>query len=163
MATGKQAHLDSIKKINNEFISVLEGMDYCLDWKQDESEWSVRELVYHILDTPPGGAQKLVYGIISECVQEYEIWSDLTNMTSERTARDMEQINADIEAFFGSLYNSISNISERDLEDKKVIMHQRTRGVDEIRSLDTVLEKTLNGHITDHLAQLRSIREALAI
>ena len=50
MANSKQAHLDSIQSIKSEFLAVLEGMAYCLDWKQDESEWSARELVYHMLD-----------------------------------------------------------------------------------------------------------------
>ena len=163
MAINKQAHLDSIQRMKTEFISVLKGMDYCLDWKQDESEWSVRELVYHILDTPPGGAQTLVNGIISGEVQEYEIWSDLTNMTSERAAHDIEQINCDVESFFDSLHDSVLNLSVEELEHKHAVMYQRTRGVSETRSLNTILERTLNGHVKDHLIQLRSIREALAI
>ena len=48
MTNSKQAHLDSIQSIKSEFLAVLEGMAYCLDWKQDESEWSARELVYHM-------------------------------------------------------------------------------------------------------------------
>ena len=138
-------------------------MDYCLDWKQDESEWSARELVYHILDTPRGGAQNLVTGIVSGNVQEYEIWSDLTNMTSERAAHDIDQINSDIELFFGSLSESISELSDEDLKEKKALMHQRTRKVDEERSLDAILQRTLNGHVREHLIQLKAIREALAI
>ena len=42
-------------------------------------------------------------------------------------------------------------------------MHHRTREVDEERSLNDILERTLNGHIEGHLVQLRGIREALAI
>ena len=163
MATGKQVHLELIQGIKTEFNSILEGMDYCLDWKQDESEWSVRELVYHILDTPPGGAQNLIKGIISGDIQEYEIWSDMTNITPERAIYDIDQINSDIESFFISLSDSISSLSDIDLEEKHAIMHQRTRNVDETRSLGAILERTLNGHMRDHLVQLRSIREALAI
>ena len=163
MADTTEAHLDSIQRIKTEFISILEGMDYCLDWKQDESEWSVRELVYHILDTPPGGTQNLIKGIILEGVQEYEIWSDLTNITFERAAFDIDQLNSDIEAFFESLSDSISGLADEDWKNRTALMHQRTRGVDERRSLDSILERTLNGHITGHFVQLRSIREALAI
>ena len=138
-------------------------MAYCLDWKQDESEWSARELVYHMLDSPPGGAQNLVKGIISGDVQEYEIWSDLTNITPERAAFDIGQVNADITTFFGSLSNSISGLTDGDLEQKKATMYQRTRGSEEERTLNAILERTLNGHIKEHLVQLRTIREALAI
>ena len=163
MANAKQVHLDLAQSIKDEFLAILEGMDYCLDWKQDDSEWSVRELVYHMLDTPPGGAQNLVDGVISGDVQEYEIWSDLTNITPERAVYDIGQVNADIVAFFSCLVHSISGLTDADLEEKKVMMHQRTREIDEERTLNAILERTLNGHIKDHLAQLRAIREALAI
>ena len=163
MATGKQEHLESIRSVKAEFLAVLVGMDYCLDWKQDDSEWSARELVYHVLDTPPGGAQNLVKGILAGEIQEYEIWSDLTNMTPERIEFDLERVNADIEAFFTSLDESVSEVSDEDLEGKKVLMHQRTRGVDEERTLNAILDRTLNGHIRDHLAQLLELREILAI
>lgn len=163
MATGKQAHLDTIQSIKSEFLAVLIGMDYCLDWKQDDSEWSARELVYHVLDTPPGGAQNLVKGVISGEVREYEIWSDLTNITPERSVYDIDQVNGDIEGFFDSLNESVSGLADADLDDKKVMMHQKTREVDEERSLNAILERTLNGHIRDHLVQLQALREALAI
>jgi len=163
LATGKQEHLESIRSIKTELLAVLVGMDYCLDWKQDDSEWSARELVYHVLDTPPGGAQNLVKGILAGEIQEYEIWSDLTNMTPERIEFDLERVNADIEAFFTSLDESVSEVSDEDLEGKKVLMHQRTRGVDEERTLNAILDRTLNGHIRDHLAQLLELREILAI
>ncbi|MEE3246107.1 MAG: hypothetical protein VX213_01270, partial [Chloroflexota bacterium] len=61
------------------------------------------------------------------------------------------------------LVNSISGLTDADLEEKTVMMHQRTREIDEERTLNAILEQTLNGHIKDHLVQLRAIREALAI
>ena len=163
MATGKQAHIESVRNIKIELLAALAGMDYCLDWKQEPEEWSARELVYHVLDTPPGGAHGLVKGIISGETSEYELWSDLTNMTPERAAYDLDQVNADIETFFLSLEDSLSGISDADLETKKVLMHQRTSKVDEERTIDAILERTLNVHIKEHLAQLQELRDALAI
>ena len=115
------------------------------------------------MDTPPGGLHSLVKGVLSGEVQEYDLWSDLTNMTPERAAYDLDQVNADIETFFQSLEDSLSGISDADLETKKVLMHQRTSKVDEERTLDAILERTLNVHIKDHLAQLQELRDALAI
>jgi len=163
LATGKQAHIESVRNIKIELLAALAGMDYCLDWKQEPEEWSARELVYHVLDTPPGGAHRLVKGIISGETSEYELWSDLTNMTSERAAYDLDQVNADIETFFQSLENSLLGISDADLKTKKVLMHQRTSKVDEERTIDAILERTLNVHIKEHLAQLQELRDALAI
>ncbi|MCH7738300.1 MAG: hypothetical protein IH872_12975 [Chloroflexi bacterium] len=163
MATGKQAHLESVRDIKSKFLAVLEGMDYCMDWKEDPAEWSARELVYHVLETPLGGVHTLVEGILSGEIKEYEIWSGLTNITPERTEYDIAQINADIELFFQSLDESLSGMSDEDLETKKVMMHQRTREVDEERTLNAIFERTLDGHIRDHLAQLQALRDALAI
>jgi hypothetical protein len=72
-------------------------------------------------------------------------------------------MNADIETFFQSLEDSLSGISDADLETKKVLMHQRTSKADEERTLDAILERTLNVHTKDHLAQLQELRDALAI
>ena len=163
MTTGKQAYLESAQSIKTELLAVLDGMDYCLDWKQDPDEWSPREVVYHILETPPGGVHSLVKGILSGEVRDYDLWSDLTNMNPERAEFDLTQITADIESFFQGLVEALSGASDEDLEAKKVMMHQKSRGFDEERTLKTILERTLEGHFPEHLTQLRALREALAI
>ena len=103
----------------------------------------------------------MVKGILTGEVREYDQWSDLTNMTPERSGYDMAQITADIDSFFQGLDEALSDASDEDLETKTVMMHQKTRGVDEERTLKTLLERTLDGHIQDHLAQLRGLRESL--
>ena len=163
MTTNKKEHIDTVHRVKNDLLAVLEGMDYCLDWKQDPSEWSARELVYHSIDTPPGGVHNLTKKIISGDATEYEIWSDLTNLTPERIAYSISQVIGDIEAFALDLLESLADISDEDLENKKVMMHQRTRGVNEERTLGEVLERSLKIHIREHLIQLRALREALAI
>ena len=84
MTTGKQAYLASAQSIKAELLANLDGMDYCLDWKEEPEEWSAREVVYHVLETPPGGVHSLVKGILSGEVTEYDLWSDMTNMNPER-------------------------------------------------------------------------------
>ena len=163
MATRKQEHIDMVQGIKKDLLAVLDGMDYCLDWKQDPSEWSARELIYHVIDTPPGGIHGLVKGILSGEITEYDLWSDLTNLTPERLAYDISQITSDIEACTDDLVKALSGMSDADLEDKSIMMHQKTRLVDEERSIDMILTRTLNGHIQEHLVQLRALREALAI
>ena len=163
MTTGKQHHLRSAQSIKAELLAVLEGMDYCLDWKGDTAEWSARELVYHVLDTPPGGVHSLVKGVLSGELREYDLWSDLTNMTPERAGYDLAQVTADVESFFQGLEDALSGASDEELETKTVMIHQKTRGVDEERTPNAILERTLNGHIREHLIQLQELREALAI
>ena len=163
MTTGKQHHLRSAQSIKAELLAVLEGMDYCLDWKGDTTEWSARELVYHVLDTPPGGIHSLVKGVLSGELREYDLWSDMTNMTPERAGYDLAQVTADIESFFQGLEDALSGASDEELETKTVMIHQKTRGDDEERTPNAILERTLNGHIREHLIQLQELREALAI
>lgn len=163
MTTGKQAHLESAQEIKAELLTLLDGLDYCLDWKQDPAEWSAREMVYHVLDTPPGGVHALVKGVLSGQVSEYELWSDLTNVTPERAEYDMAQVTADIDAFFQGLDLALAGASDEDLETKTVMMHQRTRGVDEERTVAAILERTLSVHIREHLTQLRELRDALGL
>ena len=81
LTSSKQAHLDNAAVIQGELTALLDGMDYCLDWKPDPESWSAREVLYHLLDTPPGGIHKVAAGIVAGSITEYEIWSDRSNMT----------------------------------------------------------------------------------
>ena len=49
-------------------------MDYCLDWKPDASAWCARQVVYHLLNTPPGGLASVVKGVLSGgLTRNYEV------------------------------------------------------------------------------------------
>ena len=74
-------HRQNLAAIHQRLTGLLDGMDYCLDWKPDAAAWSVRELVYHLLDTPAGGWPTVIAGTLSGELSEYEIQSDLTNLT----------------------------------------------------------------------------------
>ena len=77
----------------------------------------------------------MVLGTVSGGITEYEIWSNLTNMTPERAGHDMEQITANIGDFFGKMAEAVGAAAEGDLDGKSVVVHQRTRGTDEERTL----------------------------
>ena len=81
MAACRQGHIEKVRDIKNDLLAILEGMDYCLDWKLDPTEWSARELIYHVVDTPLGGVNGLVKGILSGNITEYDLWSDLTTVS----------------------------------------------------------------------------------
>ena len=163
MTTGKQEHQEAALRIKTELMATLEGMDYCLDWKSNPDEWSAREQVYHILDTPPGGLHSLVKSILAGEIQEYDLWSDLTNVTPERAGYDMAQITTDIDSFFQGLDDALKGASDEDMESKSVMMHQKTRMVDEERTINAILGRTLGGHMPDHLEQLKGLRDALGL
>ena len=157
-----QDQRENVETLRTGLVELLEGMDYCLDWKPDDSQWSAREVVYHLLDTPPGGTPSVVRGIVSGDVSEYEIWSDRTNMTEVRSTQDMEGVQEDIGAFFASFGDALAAAGDADLQDRAVVVHQRTRGKELERTLEGVLAG-FDRHWRGHLEQLGELRGALGL
>jgi hypothetical protein len=159
----KEAHLATIRSIQAELLQLLDGMDYCLDWKPDSSAWSAREVVYHLLDTPHGGVHRVLRGILSGQLKEYDLWADRSNMTPERQAYDAERVRRDINHFSQSLEEAVAALSEDDLAGKSVVVHLRSRDRDEPRSIQNLLEGLFARHWREHVAQVRELREALGM
>jgi hypothetical protein len=155
-----QNQRESVALLRSGLLELLEGMNYCLDWKSSDSDWSAREIVYHLLDTPRGGTAALVRKIVAGEISEYEIWSDRTNITDERSTLDMEQIEGDIGAFFESFDAALATASDDDLQGRRVLMHQRTRDEDVERTLEEALAG-FDRHWRAHMEQLGEVREAL--
>ena len=155
-----QSQLENLDSLRTALLELLDGMNYCLDWKPDESDWSAREIVYHLLDTPPGGTASLVQSIVSGEITEYEIWSDRTNVTEARATLDMEEVEADISEFFTKFNDALQAADDADLQGRKVLMRQRTRGQDEERTLEALLAGWAR-HWRAHLEQLGELRAAL--
>ena len=157
-----QEQRENVESLRTGLLELLEGMDYCLDWKPDDSLWSAREVVYHLLDTPPGGTPSVVRGIVSGEISEYEIWSDRTNVTDVRSTRDMDEVREDIGAFFIAFGQALVDAGDADLLERVVVMHQRTRGEELERTLEGVLAG-FDRHWRGHLEQLGELREALGL
>ena len=155
-----QSQRETVDSLRISLLKLLDGMNYCLDWKPDESQWSAREIVYHLLDTPSGGTASLVESIVSGEIAEYEIWSDRTNVNETRATLDMEEVEADIRAFFAKFNEALQSADDADLQGRRVLMRQRTRGQDEERTLEALLEGW-SRHWQAHLEQLGELREAL--
>ena len=155
-----QSQRENLDSLRTALLERLDGMNYCLDWKPDESEWSAREIVYHLLDTPPGGTASLVQSVVSGEISEYEIWSDRTNINQTRATLDMEEVEADISAFFTKFNEALQSADDADLQERRVLMHQRTRGQDEERTLQALLAGW-DRHWRAHLEQLGELRSAL--
>ena len=155
-----QSQRENLDSLQSSLLELLDGMNYCLDWKPDDSSWLPREVVYHLLDTPPGGMAAIVKGIVSGEINEYEIWSDRTNVTEARSTLDMEEVEADISAFFSAFAGALQPAGDQDLQARHVLMHQRTRDQDEERTLETALAG-FDRHWRAHLEQLGELREAL--
>ena len=163
MINQKDTHLEKVRSVQSELLGLLEGMDYCLDWKPDPSSWSARQVVYHILDSPPGGIHQVLWGTLSGDLDEIDLWSDLDNMTPERSAHDLEQIREDIGEFFHGMEEALEAADEEDFEEKSILAHMKSWGVDEQRTLQMLLERTFAGHWEEHLVQIRELRDGLGM
>ena len=76
MTTARDQHLTNVNEIRAELFQILEGMEGCLDWRPDAESWSAREVITHMLYTPPGGVPEILEGLLSGEVREYDLWAD---------------------------------------------------------------------------------------
>ena len=128
------ANLENVIGVRAELLALLDGMDYCLDWKADPSDWSARQVVYHILETPAGGIPKILGGMLSGQLDEFEIVADLDNMTPVRQSNDLEDVQRDINEYFQAMQEAVASASESDFDEKSALVHLPARGVHEERT-----------------------------
>ena len=100
MTSQKEQHLENISDIRSELFQILEGMDYCLDWRPDPESWSVREVITHILNTPPPGVPGILKEMLAGDMQEYDLWADEKYLTPEGQSWDLEQLRGGIKPLF---------------------------------------------------------------
>ena len=107
MTTLKDGLMEEVAGIRRELERLLAGMEYCLDWKPEEGEWSVREVVYHIVDTPEGGIHDAVQRTLDGALPEITVNGNLSNMTDQRLGKDLEAVKADIEAVLSGMERAL--------------------------------------------------------
>ena len=163
MKTLRDAQLAKVQSIEAELLGLLEGMDYCLDWKPDPEAWSVREVLYHLLDTPAGGVHTVLQGIVSGELAEFEVWADRSNMTPERQSHDIDGILHDISVLFRGIETALESSSDEDLTGKTALAYLRSYGREDHRSGQTLLDGLLARHWGEHLEQIRELRETLGV
>ena len=73
-------NLATVQRIRTEFTGLMDGMDYCLDWK-DGDGWCAREVLYHLVDTPEGGIGSVIAGVLNGSLEEVTILPDISNVT----------------------------------------------------------------------------------
>jgi len=159
----KTAHLQNISDIKGELFRLIEGMDYCLDWKPNPDSWSVRDVICHMLDTPEKGIHRLIEGIIHGDLREFNLEPDLLDVTPERLANDIDQLRRELGQILEGLEQAVSHASESDFEGKTILAHLIAYGRDEERTTQSLLEGLFDRHWRGHLGQISSLKEALGV
>ncbi len=160
MATQAE-NLATVRRIRAELIGLLDGMDYCLDWK-DGDGWCAREVLYHLVDTPEGGIGGMIAGVLDGSLAEITILPDANNITPERLAADIEQASAGPLSILQTAEDAIAGAGDADFEERTAFAHLPARGIHETRTAQTLIDG-LERHWGEHLGQLRALREALGM
>ena len=165
MAT-RDENLATVQRIRDELTSLLEGMDYCLDWKDGDNrapdQWSAREVLYHLVDTPEGGIGSVIAGVLNGTREEVLILPDANNMTPERMAADIGEALAGPLSILQTAEDAIAGASDADFTGKTAMAHLPHREIHEVRTAQAFIDG-LERHWGEHLNQLRTIRETLGV
>ena len=151
-----------VQAMREDLSKTLDGMDYCLDWKPTDEEWSAREVLYHLVDTPPGGIHVAARAVLQGDIAELTLPPDVTDTSGDRGQADMGKILEEVDAVLAGLESVIADASDADLE-KPLPVHLPARGTTEERTLGRIIEGSMDYHWADHLGQLKALREGLGL
>ena len=161
MAT-RDDNLATVSRIRAELTALLDGMDYCLDWK-DGDGWCAREVLYHLVDTPEGGVGSIIAGVLDGSRPEITILPDINNMNPERMAAEPAEALAGVLAILQTVEEAIAAVADDDFEQRTTLAHLPARGIDETRTAQSLVDGIFARHWGEHLSQLREIRDALGM
>ena len=162
-STQRDHYLQEIGSVRDRLRGLLEGMDYCLDWKPADEEWSARDIGYHLVDTPPGGAHAALQGTLDGTLERFSITAGLDNLTPERRQGGLEALMEELEAVLAGLDAAVGGAVDSALDEKSVVVHSVTRSTNQQRTARELLDGIFLRHWGEHLAQLASLREALGL
>ena len=162
----RATNLATVRRIREELTGLLDGMDYCLDWKDDAGgdtdPWCAREVLYHLVDTPEGGIGNVIAGVLAGSRSEVTILPDISNVTPERLAADIGDALAGPLAILQTAEDAIAIATDGDFEQRTAMAHLPHRGIHEQRTAQSFIDG-LERHWGEHLNQIRAIREALGM
>ena len=132
-------HLENVKLIRDRMIDVLSGMETFIDVTTDSKSWSIRDIIYHLSDTPTGGLGELFQGMISKTVLEFDLTPDLTNVTPNREKTTLEDGLSDLISILDKIESVLLQNTPDILENTTIICHHLSRNIHEVRSLENLL------------------------
>ena len=163
MTTLKTTILEAAAEIQQELDAVLEGMDYCLDWKPSEDQWCAREILWHIIEDPEGGIPNTIKSILDGSLQELEIIADETHLSAEREQMDLDAVRVALTDYFVQMNQVLSVSNDQQIQERKVSCWFPKRQHREDRSAQNLLEGLFISHWREHIMQIKELREDLGL
>ena len=155
--------LVAIRTLKQDLTDVLDGMDNCLDWKNDPNSWSAREVIYHLIDTPAEGMDFLLRRALKTEGEAFELVPDINNMSEVRLLNDIEQVKADILNILDNLELIITDASWEELTEKTIVVYLVAQGTNEERTVLNLLQGLFIKHWSQHVIQLKNTRSSLGL
>tara|TARA_B110000014_G_C19815607_1_gene423311 strand:+ start:69 stop:560 length:492 start_codon:yes stop_codon:yes gene_type:complete len=155
--------LVAIRTLKQDLTDVLDGMDNCLDWKNDPNSWSAREVIYHLIDTPAEGMDFLLRRALKTEGEAFELVPDINNMSEMRLLNDIEQVKADILIILDNLELIITDASWEELTEKTIVVDLVAQGTNEERTVLNLLQGLFIKHWSQHVIQLKNTRASLGL
>ena len=159
MTSKVPTHLENLKLIRDRMIDVLSGMETFMDVTTHSESWSIRDIIYHLSDTPTGGLGELFQGMLSSTVLEFDLTPDLTNVTPDREKTTLEDGISDLICILDTIESVVSKTTPEILENTTIICHHLSRKTDEVRSLENLLRGLFARHWIAHLDQLEILNQ----
>ena len=163
MTTLRDSILQGASEVQGSLEGVLEGMDYCLDWKPDDTEWSAREVLWHILEVPPGGIANAIHGVIQGTPSQVTIIGDETYLNPEREAMDLDAIRQELRSYFARLEEVLGGATDDQLAQLTAPCRLPQRNHQEDRTAQRLLEGLFLEHWREHIGQLSDLRSSLGL
>ena len=160
MTSTRDQGLSDVHDIRTELFQILDGMENALDWRADDESWSAREVLTHMLYTPPGGVPSILKELLAGTVEEYDLWADQKYLTDEAKAWTLAQAKEELAGYLDSLERELERTTDHALTETSALVHQRNRHWDEPRPAHWLVERLFAGHWREHLVQLQELKAA---
>jgi hypothetical protein len=163
MPSIKESILQGTNEVEKDIFQTLDGMDYCLDWKPDATEWSAREILWHILEDPEGGIPNNIDAMIKGSLPELTIIADETHINAQRQAMDLNEIKQELKKFFDRAREVVGAATDGQIREVSTSCWFPLRNHREDRTAQNLLEGLYLRHWRNHILQLKELRKSLGM
>jgi hypothetical protein len=150
---------------SNNYLAILDSFIICLssilernkndvDSCPDETSWSIRQHIYHLLDTPTGGIHSIMTTVKTNPKELLVIIPDLDNITEADQKKTSLEIQTDLINYSKLFHSCLSLYSEEDLDQIIIQTSLPKRGIIEGRTPRSLLDRLFVSHWSEHISDL---------
>tara|TARA_A100001037_G_scaffold110149_1_gene100461 strand:+ start:15165 stop:15641 length:477 start_codon:yes stop_codon:yes gene_type:complete len=131
--------------------SVISNPDCDLDKPLKDSEWSLRQHIYHLLDTPKDGLYTVINQAIENSSTTLSIVPDLDNLNVDRNNFTVSAILDDLNKFQAGFLKVLKKLNDVQLDTLIIETSFPLRGIKENRSVRLLLDRLFVRHWSEHI------------